>query len=56
MYKYCTGFKFLVDSRHFIILFFRVKSGNFGHEVNSDSDLVCSYFDYWNKEIKLSKQ
>ena len=35
----------------------RVKSGNFGHHVNSDSDFFASYFNYWNKKInELSKQ
>ena len=35
----------------------RVKSGNFSHQVNSDSDVVglVSYFNYWN-ENKLTKQ
>ena len=35
---------------------FRVKSGNFRHQVNSDSDLVCCIFYYWNKRNKLIKQ
>ena len=29
----------------------RVKPGIFEHQVNSDSDLVVSYYNYWNKEI-----
>ena len=29
----------------------RVKSDNFGHKVKSDSDLVLSYFNYWNKNL-----
>ena len=34
----------------------RAKSGNFGHQVNSDSDLVASYFNYWDEKNKLTKQ
>ena len=28
----------------------RVKSGNFGNQVNLDSDLFVSYFNYWYKK------
>ena len=33
----------------------RVKSGNFGHQINSDSDLVSFIVDYWNEKNKLTK-
>ena len=33
----------------------RVKSGNFGHQVSLDSDLVCFYFNYWSKNIIINK-
>ena len=34
----------------------RVKSGNLGHQVNSDSDLVCFIFQLLECKNKLTKQ
>ena len=34
---------------HFIFRFYHVKSGRFGHQVNSDSDLVCLFYILMNK-------
>ena len=28
---------------------YRVMSGNFGHQVNSERTMLDSFFDYWNK-------
>ena len=33
----------------------RVKSGNFGHQEIRTAALFVSYFNYCNKEIKLTK-
>ena len=30
---------------------YRIKSGNFGHQVNSAATVFYSYFDYWNKTL-----
>ena len=27
---------------------YKVKSDNFGHQVNSENDFFASYFNYWN--------
>ena len=54
-----THLIYTTDLSDFEVTVNRVKSCNFGPQVNSDSDLVCFIyiFFFWNKEInQLSKQ